>query len=307
VPIERVIAERYIKLRGNIERDGPCPLCGGDDRFAINVRKQKWICRGCRMGGSDAISLVQFLYACNCREALEILAGERQSRAGNQHGATEHPSADAGADDYERHQSEKANWLWRQRRPVEGTPSERYLRQVRAYRGPFPSTLAFLPPTKPDYHPALIVAYGLPDEPEPGVLGLQDAAVNAVHLVLLKADGSDKADVKKPKITIASPAGMPMVLAPMNDLLGVAITEGVEDALTINAATGLGAWAAGGAGFMPKLMIAIEDWAKREYDASPECVTIFAHADPAGQSGARELADALVARGVEVRIEGIVS
>jgi hypothetical protein len=39
----------------------------------------------------------------------------------------------------------------------------------------------------------------------------------------------------------------PIVLAPPNDLLGSSITEGIEDALTMHEATGLGTWAAGSA------------------------------------------------------------
>ena len=47
---------RGIKLRGKVERVGPCPNCGGHDRFAINIRKQVWNCRGCHKGG-DRIAL----------------------------------------------------------------------------------------------------------------------------------------------------------------------------------------------------------------------------------------------------------
>ena len=33
-----------IKLRGRIDRCGPCPCCGSTDRFSINIKKQ---CRNC--------------------------------------------------------------------------------------------------------------------------------------------------------------------------------------------------------------------------------------------------------------------
>ena len=49
-----------------------------------------------------------------------------------------------------------------------------------------------------------------------------------------------KADVDPAKITIGSPTGAPLVLAPMNDLLGLAITEGIEDAISVHQETGLG-------------------------------------------------------------------
>ena len=45
-------------------------------------------------------------------------------------------------------------------------------------------------------------------------------------------DGSDKADIEKQKLVIARPLGKPIVLAPVNDLMGLALSEGIEDALT---------------------------------------------------------------------------
>jgi DNA primase len=61
VRIEDEIQRRGIKLRGNgVDRCGPCPQCGGDDRFAINIKKQIFNCRGCGAKG-DVISLVQHL------------------------------------------------------------------------------------------------------------------------------------------------------------------------------------------------------------------------------------------------------
>ena len=46
VPIEDELARRGFHLRGKIERAGPCPVCGGTDRFSINTEKQLWNCRG---------------------------------------------------------------------------------------------------------------------------------------------------------------------------------------------------------------------------------------------------------------------
>ena len=39
VRIEDEVERRGIKLVGRIDRCGPCPQCGGQDRFSINVRK----------------------------------------------------------------------------------------------------------------------------------------------------------------------------------------------------------------------------------------------------------------------------
>ena len=126
--------------------------------------------------------------------------------------------------------------------PLPNTPGERYLREARDFHGAFPCTLGYLPARGHHAH-AVIAAFGLPDEPEPGVLALADSAVRGVQLIRL---GDDARKIDK-AITIGHCAGVPIVVAPMNDGLGLAITEGVEDALSIVEALGLGAWAAGGA------------------------------------------------------------
>ncbi|UXM94304.1 hypothetical protein N5853_09310 [Bartonella sp. HY329] len=41
----------------NGEYAGPCPQCGGKDRFSYNIRKDVWNCRGCAKGGHGALSL----------------------------------------------------------------------------------------------------------------------------------------------------------------------------------------------------------------------------------------------------------
>ena len=110
-------------------------------------------------------------------------------------------------------------------------------------------------------------------------------ALTAVQLVKLKPDGSDKADVELTKIIVGKGAlGSPVVVAPPNDLLGLAIAEGIEDALSIDEATGLGSWASGGAGRMPALADTVPDYI--------DCVTVFGDDDDVGRRNATELADA---------------
>jgi hypothetical protein len=57
------VAERLgAKLRkGGKERMGPCPKCGGRDRFSVNPGKQIFNCRGCQTGG-DVIDLVRLVH-----------------------------------------------------------------------------------------------------------------------------------------------------------------------------------------------------------------------------------------------------
>ena len=191
---------------------------------------------------------------------------------------------------------DKARSLWSQRQPIAGTIAETYLREVRSFRGPLPATLGYLPARGKHRH-AMIAAYGLADEPEPGTLAIADDALRAVHITRIAPDGLGKAGTDADKITIAPPSGLPIVLAPPNDLLRLAITEGIEDALSVHAATGLGVWAAGSASFMRALVNAVPNYI--------ESVTIYAHPDKAGQKGATELANALNRRGIEIFVEGL--
>ena len=75
VPIEREIERRGLKLRGTVDRCGPCPKCGGDDRFSINISKQVFHCRGCDKGG-DVTALVEHLDDCDFVVACALLTGE---------------------------------------------------------------------------------------------------------------------------------------------------------------------------------------------------------------------------------------
>jgi phage/plasmid primase-like uncharacterized protein len=75
VPIEIEIARRGAKLIGRgSERCGPCPVCGGRDRFSINLKKRVWNCRGCTKGG-DVLDLVQHLDGVDFGDAIKTLVG----------------------------------------------------------------------------------------------------------------------------------------------------------------------------------------------------------------------------------------
>jgi DNA primase len=82
VRFEREIARRGIKLSAGIaERCGPCPVCGGTDRFSVNLKKQLWNCRRCERGG-DIIAFVQHVDGSDFKEAVATLVGEpRQAPA----------------------------------------------------------------------------------------------------------------------------------------------------------------------------------------------------------------------------------
>ena len=77
VDILTLIRERGLQLKGG-RKDlaGPCPFCGGQDRFAVNLQKQVFHCRGCGANGGGAIDFVMFLDGSDFKAAVEAIAGQ---------------------------------------------------------------------------------------------------------------------------------------------------------------------------------------------------------------------------------------
>lgn len=260
--------------------DVPCPECGPFKRSARNQRKP--VLRVYRIEPKFA-----GYHCARCGEK-----GAALDRTGTPPDPIKLARARVEAAERDRIRKAerlgKAQWLWAIRKPITGSTAETYLRSARGYGGPLPATLGFLP-GRGDHPPAMIAAFGMASEREPGVLWIPDAVVLGVHLTRLLPDGSGKAVFDDPdeqaKIMIGYSIGSPIVLAPPNDLLGLAIVEGIEDGLSAHEATGLGAWAAGGAARMPALAAALPAWT--------DCATVIADDDKDGRHYATELAEGI--------------
>jgi hypothetical protein len=76
VPIVDVIHRRGINNLKSVgdEYVGPCPKCGGEDRFAVHTKKNIFNCRNCNVGG-DTIQLVEHLDGVDFKTACETLVG----------------------------------------------------------------------------------------------------------------------------------------------------------------------------------------------------------------------------------------
>lgn len=188
---------------------------------------------------------------------------------------------------HERDRAEIARFLWSQREPVEGTVVERYLREVRGISCALPPSLGYLPP-RGDHPRAMVAAFALVEEIEPGVIMVRPRDVVAVHLTKLTPSGE-----KIEKIIVGSPRGVPIVLAPMNDLLGLIVTEGIEEGLSMFESTGCGVWVAGSASLMGALGDAVPAYC--------DCCTVLtdvADAKKAGLRGSSTLVERLRVRGV---------
>jgi phage/plasmid primase-like uncharacterized protein len=122
------IAKRYVTLKKatNIEFIGPCPTCGGTNRFGVNVKKQVWHCRCCGKGG-DVISLVMHADNVSFAGAVAALTGEAQAapRASPRRPRNSDPDEDADRN------SRAALRIWEAARSIRGTPAEHYLVRVR--------------------------------------------------------------------------------------------------------------------------------------------------------------------------------
>lgn len=123
-------------LRGKPEHQGPCPRCGGTDRFAVNRKKGVWNCRGCGAGGRDGIGLAahvkhldvnrraDFLEACSIilnqpvpsegereseedRAARLVRIAESEARA-----ATEREKKAKSQNEFRRREISQARGLW---------------------------------------------------------------------------------------------------------------------------------------------------------------------------------------------------
>jgi phage/plasmid primase-like uncharacterized protein len=133
IRIEDEIAGRGIKLNGRgPERCGPCPKCGGTDRFAINTSKQIWNCRGCQRGG-DVISLVQHLNGCTFDAAVATLSRRDRTGCGiGKNAAPDRPNRGLKTHGQSSCNSDveparTALAIWSAARELQGTPAWTYL------------------------------------------------------------------------------------------------------------------------------------------------------------------------------------
>jgi len=77
IPMAEVIARLGIGglKRAGQEMVGPCPVCGGTDRFAVNLLSQLSICRRCGLAAGDQVGLVMGVMGLPFKDALAWLMG----------------------------------------------------------------------------------------------------------------------------------------------------------------------------------------------------------------------------------------
>lgn len=247
-----------------------CPECSHTRSSPAN-RAEKVLVVWNEPGGGERS------YCHHCAETRVLRGG-----SGKRHQRTQPPRTDNSA---------VADYLWRTSLSAENTHVEPYLHEARKIGARLQATTRYLSAHQGHAH-AMICPFGLVEEIEPSILALPQS-VTAVHLTRLSPDGLKIFH----KRMIGPVSGQPIVLAPPNDGLGLVITEGIEDALSMHAATGLGAWAAGSAGHMATLALAVPWYI--------EHVLILADNDPPGLKGAFALETGLLARGFDVTVKTV--
>jgi hypothetical protein len=267
VPIEVEVARRGIPLAGKgPDRCGPCPVCGGTDRFAINIAKQVFNCRGCEARG-DVIDLVRWLDRCDVGEACETLTGGRPAKHHRRPVVREAPAIapdTSEADDAR----QRAAALWGEAIPIAGTLAEFYL-GARGLAVPpgasgrvlrFHSSCPFGPGVR---HLCMLALFRAIAGDEPV----------AIHRTALTPDGR-KIDRK----ALGPIGGAAIKLTADEDVTyGLHIGEGVE---TMLAGMMLGlapAWALGTAGAIERFPVL----------AGVDCLTILVDCDAPDRNGRR--------------------
>lgn len=132
--------------RAGQEWVGPCPICGGDDRFGVNTRKGQFLCRRCG-GKGDEIGLVQFVMGMDFLAALDWICGPKQELSQAElaeRAKRDEANAARKAAEAVKHRAQAihgAQDIWRAGRVAEDSPVRDYL----ALRGIDRSLLPQLP------------------------------------------------------------------------------------------------------------------------------------------------------------------
>lgn len=155
VPLEEIARAAGTALRrSGAELVGPCPVCGGKDRFSIHVAKRVFYCRQGDRGG-DGIALAQYIHACDFTLACEILtnrpppgrdeAEKAPARAAREEVLAARAQERAAREErqreaqawYREQERRRLHGIWSRAQTLPGSPAEAYLalRQVRAPAG----------------------------------------------------------------------------------------------------------------------------------------------------------------------------
>ncbi len=72
-----ILSRLGIRVSTNPKQHGPCPTCGGKDRFRFDDKEGRgtWYCNQCKPHSGDGLRLVMNVRGCSFPQALELVAG----------------------------------------------------------------------------------------------------------------------------------------------------------------------------------------------------------------------------------------
>jgi hypothetical protein len=120
-------------VRAGREMIGPCPKCGGRDRFGINTQKRVFTCRRCGGKGGN-IDLVMFVLGMDFPAALSWLCGEATELSADELAERKRKAEENRRRNLERAERERqeaiasAREIWESGRRAQGSPVHDYLR-----------------------------------------------------------------------------------------------------------------------------------------------------------------------------------
>jgi len=141
--------------RAGREMIGPCPRCGGTDRFGINTQKRVFQCRRCGGKGGN-VDLVMFVMGLAFPAALEWLCGSVEGVSPEERRKRERQAAenkarnDAKAAAAREQARREAREIWEQGQPAQDSPVHDYLALRGIPRARFPRLPVCL-----RFHPSL--------------------------------------------------------------------------------------------------------------------------------------------------------
>ena len=277
-------------------KHGPCPICGGKDRFRFDNKENRgtYICNQC--GAGNGVQLLQAFHGWSAKEAFDFI--ERQLHSAPEHIGIilkrnkliqSHSKKQENPED----KRKQLNDMWSQSRPItSGDPSDDYLQSRGIILQSWSSKLR-THPGLPYWHENVFIGRF------PAMIALiQDRHNKKATLHRTYLGDSCKANVPKPKklmppILAGSSLGGAIQLYPPTNDGTLTIAEGIETALAFYIATGVPVWATVSALGMERIILPAE--------VSNVIIAVDNDYSATGQKAAAELSFRLLREGRKVR------
>lgn len=219
------------------KKHGPCPMCGGKDRFIFDDKEGRgtYHCNQC--GAGTGLHLISHIKGWGMSQTVK--------EVGKVVGSVEYKQPDAGPSDQQKKEALNKAWAGAQAMR-EGDPAHTYL-DKRTGRPWASNALRYHAemwhPEEKKTYPAMIAK----------VTDADNKPVS-IHRTFLDMDGN-KAKISKAKMVMSStiPDGSAIRLMPHDHIIGIA--EGIETALSASFLFGVPVWAAISAAVMSKWTI----------------------------------------------------